>query len=305
MKKSIAAILCSSIGLFGCATQQMCEQSKSETTPLSRFEINRAEGTAFDTKTKLTWKICSEGQGYSGGRCMGNATDFTWDNAMQAYDGKEKNWRIPTLDELSSTVEERCQTPAINLAIFTNTGWSDSFWSASSYTFKPADAWFVNFYGGTSSFASKSSSFHVRLVRGDPWVDEVRKQAELASKQKIQLEQAARLAAVQAEKDAYVICDSKTGCDKTFSLTQIYINSNANQKIQIATDTIVETYNPTENGNIGMSAIKIPGKGSSSVVHLTVTCKIDDGGIYDQVCESKKTHIYNGFRPFVSKMLRK
>lgn len=305
MKISIVVVLSVSILLVGCATQQICDPNKQETTPASRFEINQMDGTVFDTKTKLTWKICAEGQNYLGGQCTGNATRFAWGNAVQVFGDKGDSWRLPNVDELSSTVEERCQTPTINMAIFPNTI-STAFWSASSYS-NPSDAWFVDFYGGFSSAGNKNNSLYVRLVRGGQWVDHLKKeelkQAELAAKQKMEAELAAKQAAAQAERDAYVTCNDKASCDKAFSLTQIYINSKASQKIQVATDTIVETYNPTENGNIGMGAVKIPGKGSSAIIRLSVTCKVSDSGHFANYCESKKLDIYKGFRPFVNKML--
>lgn len=52
-----------------------------------------------------------------------------------------------------------------------------------------------------------------------------------------------------------------------------------------------------------MKAVKIPGKGSSATIRLTVMCKVDDGGHFDKYCGSKKLDIYNSFRPFVNKML--
>lgn len=311
MKKSIIAVLFASIVLVGCATQPkyQCDPNKPETTPLSRFEINRAEGTAFDTKTKLTWKICAEGQSFSGGHCTGKATGFTWNNAMQIFGDEGNNWRLPNVDELGSIVERRCRIPTINMEIFPNAP-SSYFWSGSSYLPVPSLAWNVYFDVGNTFTNDKKFNFYVRLVRGGQWFDplkeEERKQAELvglAERQKREAEQAVMQAAAQAEKDAYVTCNDKASCDKVFSLAQIYINSMASQKIQVATDTIIETYNPTEYGNIGMGAVKIPGKGSSAIIRLSVTCKVSDSGHFENYCRSKKLDIYKGFRPFVNKML--
>jgi len=308
MKKSIVVILYVSILLVGCATplEYQCDAGKPETTPASRFEINRTDGTLFDTKTKLIWKVCAEGQSYAGGHCAGGATGFAWDKATQTFGDKGDSWRLPNVDELNSLIEVRCRTPAINMAIFQNAP-SSSFWTGFSDNAYPSDAWVVNFNDGSSYANSKSNNYYVRLVRGSQWFDASReeklKQAELLEKQKREAEQAAKQAAAQAEKDAYVTCNDRTSCDKTFSLAQIYINSMASQKIQVATDTIIETYNPTEYGNIGMGAVKIPGKGSSAIVRVSVTCKVSDSGHFAKYCESKKLDIYNGFRPFVSKML--
>lgn len=291
MKKSIVTILFSSIGLFGCATQpaiypatqQMCDSNMPETTPTSRFEINRTDGTALDTKTNLTWKICAEGQSYSGGNCKGNASDYKWNDVIKVFGGKADNWRLPNHDELNSIVEVRCHAPSLNLSVFQNTGWppfiGSLFWSASQLG--------VSFENGTQvNGISDRGILFVRLVRGNEWFDHLSKEESK-----------------QAEKNAYVSCENKASCDKTFSLAQIYINSMASQKIQFATDTIVETYNPTEAGSIGMSAIKIPGKGDSSIIRLAVTCKDNDWGNFDNICRVKKQTIYNGFRSFISKML--
>lgn len=315
MKMFIVGVLSTSIALVGCATQPkyQCDPSKPETTPASRFEINRTEGTAFDTKTKLTWKICAEGQSFSGGHCTGDATAFVWDNAVQKFGDKGDGWRLPNVDELNSIVEWRCQYPAVNIVIFPNATYVP-MWSASLNSARSTEAWNIDFAGGVPRSDDKAAGFHVRIVRGAQWVDHLkendRKQAELAEKQKREAEQAAiqqklktEQALVQAENDAYVTCNDKASCDKVFSLTQIYINSKASQKIQIATDTIVETYNPTENGNIGMGAVKIPGKGSSAIIRISVTCKVSDSGHFSKYCEQKKLDIYNDFRPFVNKML--
>jgi len=296
MKKPIATILFASIVLVCFAMQnlaqaaQECNPDEPETTPASRFEINRTDGTAFDTKTKLIWKICAEGQSFSEGHCTGAATSFTWGNAMQNFGGKGDDWRLPNVDELISIVEGRCQNPAINLAIFQDAS-SSYVWTASSNVPFSAEALYVYFGNGRSHSFDKTGIYYVRLVRGrewfDPFEEDERKQAKKAT--------------AQADKNSYVACKNKASCDKTFSLTQIYINSMANQKIQVATDTIIETYNPTEDGNIGISAIKIPGKGSSAVIRLTVSCKAGDR--YAKFCMEKMLEIYNGFRPFVNKML--
>src|SRR3989337_1599688 len=136
MKKSIATILFASIVLVGFAMQnlaraeQKCDLGKPETTPASRLEINRTDGTVFDIETKLTWKICAEGQIYSDRSCTGNATNFTWDKAIKIFGDNGDNWRLPNADELNSIGKGRCRSPAINQAIFPDAP-SPPFWSSS------------------------------------------------------------------------------------------------------------------------------------------------------------------------------
>lgn len=213
MKKSIAANLFASIVLVGFTMQnlaraeveQQCDPSKPETTPASRFEINRTDGTAFDTKTKLTWKICAEGQSYADGYCTGDATEFDWDNAVQLFGDNGNSWRLPGVDELGSIVEERCRFPTLNKAIFPDVPKSPSFWSSSPYEHDtdPIHAWFVSVgdnnhahvcrdiavvgvllsncigdspYIHTFDTAYTTMNLYVRLVRGEQWSDPLKQE---------------------------------------------------------------------------------------------------------------------------------
>ena len=123
-----------------------------------------------------------------------------------------------------------------------------------------------------------------------------------------------------AEQDASVSCSNKARCDRLFSLTHTYISSGSSKKIKNATDNIIETYEPAEVGDIGMSAIKIPGTGDSAVVRLSVSCLVFGSDIIIEnlkseseaseslkskmkkskiACLSKKISIYRDFRAFV------
>jgi hypothetical protein len=97
-----------------------------------------------------------------------------------------------------------------------------------------------------------------------------------------------------AALNASVSCESKAQCDKAFSLTQIYISTNADMKIQVATDAIIETYNPTDDGNIGMKAIRMPNKTVGSTITLIVMCK---GSAV--LCDNRRVAAYEGFSPFL------
>ena len=153
--------------------EQQCDAGTPEKTPVSRFEINQTDGTVFDTKTKLTWKVCSEGQNYSGGHCTGGATNFTWDDAMQTFGDAGDSWRLPSVDELGSLVEDRCRNPAINMAIFTNET-ETHFWSARNTEF----SWGVNFDEVSFVTYVKAGNNLVRLVRGEKWVDTLKDERE-------------------------------------------------------------------------------------------------------------------------------
>ena len=153
------------------AGAQTCQTNRIlATTPTNRFTINN-DGTVSDTKTGLTWKKCSEGQ--SGVDCrIGTATTYTWQGALQQAQRVNnnggfagyKNWRLPSIKELSSIVEEQCIEPSINLAVFPESP-SYWYWSSSPSADYSSDAWYVYFYYGYSYDGSKYINRFVRLVR--------------------------------------------------------------------------------------------------------------------------------------------
>jgi len=110
-------------------------------------------------------------------------------------------------------------------------------------------------------------------------------------------------AELKAKENAIVICKDKATCSKVFALAQIYVQQNADQKIQVATDTIIETYNPTEGGKAAITVIKIPRSGSTEVVQIKPSCK--DEKYFEKICQLKRTAIYRGFKPFIEEALSK
>lgn len=339
----IVAVLFLTVVITGCVTLptgksvssgQQCDLSKPETTPLSRFRIDEAAGTVFDTKTNLTWKRCAEGQTFKLGHCDGVARRFNLFEATEKFGGNKSTWRLPNRDELLSIVEKRCSSPTINLVVFPET-LSSYFWTDSLSITDPNNyAWSVLFNIGESFKSSRNGDGYVRLVSGTQWLDQLStlkdemaelelhkvKEAEELRNKKLSDEAKQREAdeekrrkqeelkkqiaeLVQAEKSAVVFCPDKATCDKAFSLTQIYLNQTADMKIQVATDTIVETYNPTGDGKLGLKALRIPGKGTTATITLTATCK-DEKGRYAEVCRLGKIRAYKDFRPFIEQMLK-
>lgn len=123
-------------------------------------------------------------------------------------------------------------------------------------------------------------------------------------------ERAKVLADIEEEKKAavesVVTCADKTMCTKVFALAQIYTARNSDQKIQVATDTIIETYNPTENGKIGISIVKTPGRGTIETVTIVPTCKVSTSNkLSKDLCRSKRMLVYLGFRSFIEENLNR
>ncbi len=137
------------------------------TTPNTNFSDN-GDGTVTHHTTGLIWQRCSLGQSWDGTDCIGNATGFTWADALAAGAQNSlagfSDWRLPNKNELVSIVEYRCNYPAINNQAFPNTS-SRLYWSSSPNAYDSGKAWYVYFDAGSVNIDGKNDSNHVRLVR--------------------------------------------------------------------------------------------------------------------------------------------
>ncbi|MBW0278448.1 Lcl C-terminal domain-containing protein [Shewanella xiamenensis] len=138
------------------------------TTPSADFTDN-GDGSVTHHTTGLIWQRCSLGQSWDGVNCTGEATNFTWKQALAA--GAQNtlagfsDWRLPNKNELASIVEYRCHGPAINNQQFPNTSSSSWYWSSSPDASSSFSAWLVDFYYGYVDSSNKGNHRHVRLVR--------------------------------------------------------------------------------------------------------------------------------------------
>lgn len=116
----------------------------------------------------------------------------------------------------------------------------------------------------------------------------------------------------EAKDNAYYLCQNKKECDKYFSLTQIFISENSTMKIQVATDTVLETFSATTDYGISIKAYKIPKKGDTALIKLSVDCRIAESTkgeteveirkeveIKNSYCNTKTLKIYNDFKKYI------
>lgn len=102
----------------------------------------------------------------------------------------------------------------------------------------------------------------------------------------------------ESKRDAVFYCDKPTLCAKAFSLAQVFVAENSDMKIQVSTQTIVETYGPTKLESIGARVMRIPHKGSSEYISYTPVCK--DTSNY---CLSRMTILNKKFSTWMRQMV--
>jgi len=111
----------------------------------SQIRFTESPDGWLDTRTGLEWS-----------RTLG---ETSWSDAQSLI---PPGWRLPTIAELFSVVDNTRGRPATRLP---NTQ-SDGYWSSTSYASYPNYAWLVGFFTGYVGYNFKSITSYVRGVRG-------------------------------------------------------------------------------------------------------------------------------------------
>lgn len=125
-------------GLFGSllasavAEAATCQSNIPPSNPDGIY-VDHGDGTVTDTRTSLMWKKCVEG--LSGPNCdIGYVQSFLWPTALEHAESHVfsayNDWRLPSIKELRSLVEECRSSPALNTSIFPASGASGAVWSS-------------------------------------------------------------------------------------------------------------------------------------------------------------------------------
>ena len=130
--------------------------SVEASAPAGRYTITSA--TVFDTKTKLTWQRIAPSDTYS----WTDATAYCQATAGTSLGGQ--GWRLPTIKELQTIVDDSQQGPSIDAMAFPATS-AGSFWSSSPQVGSPGIFWAVIFFYGYADGDGQTSLNNVRCVR--------------------------------------------------------------------------------------------------------------------------------------------
>jgi hypothetical protein len=143
-----------------------CTNAPAPTCDLARYEV-----TPDTSPSPLP--APPPGVFYPGGLVHDKATGLTWQQkstqvlpfsrAMTYCAALGTGWRLPSLTELQTIVDDRNANPAIDGAAFPNAQ-SDSFWS-SQLAGPSGFAWFVDFREGSSDHSFVVANYDVRCVR--------------------------------------------------------------------------------------------------------------------------------------------
>jgi hypothetical protein len=120
-----------------------------------RLPYQLSGGTVDDPNTHLTWQQGLDGQ------------VRTWEQASMyctALTLAGGGWRLPTMSELQSLIDERVKEPAIDRSAFLGTP-SEGFWASTPLAGMPPYRWFVSFDRGIAYNAVPDHLYNVRCVR--------------------------------------------------------------------------------------------------------------------------------------------
>lgn len=156
------------------AAQHACaDEGSAAAAPSARFQDN-GDGTVTDAKTGLMWMRCSGGQQWQGGRCVGPVASFSLDEAQSEAEQLNRggaaffnDWRVPSLRELATITERRCESPRTDLAVFPDTP-ASMYWSSTPRAGDVKRRWAMSFGDAGVVVAVKDERFHLRLVRTGP-----------------------------------------------------------------------------------------------------------------------------------------
>jgi Protein of unknown function (DUF1566) len=123
--------------------------------PDDRFTYPNGQDTVFDTKTGLTWQRAVPSQTYS--------QDAALTYCATATGLPGTGWRLPSMKELETIVDESRWGPAIATTAFPSTP-ADAFWSSSLVAGTP-NAWGVHFDEGNTFDVYPWYAYRVRCVR--------------------------------------------------------------------------------------------------------------------------------------------
>ena len=116
-----------------------------------RYQV-KTPGEVYDAATGLTWQQDVDGNSYP------------WSEAKAYCSGLSAGWRLPSMTELQSIVDDTGSSPTIDPSAFPNPP-GTVFWTSSPVAGDSIYAWGVDFSNGTTINPDVTSAQRLRCVR--------------------------------------------------------------------------------------------------------------------------------------------
>jgi len=121
--------------------------------PATRFGMEGSgDANVRDRDTGLTWQRSVD------------PTMRSWDEAIAYCVGLGGGWRLPSLTELQTIIDDGRIYPAIDVVTFPDTP-KVVFWTSTPRADDPGTAWYVDFFYGATDADIISRAYAVRCVR--------------------------------------------------------------------------------------------------------------------------------------------
>lgn len=136
--------------------QVRCVRTARHTSHVAQPRYTIGDETVKDVATGLEWQRAASPERLS----WSDAAAYC--NALVA--GSTDDFRLPTMKELETLIDERALDPAVDSAAFPDTP-SEQYWSSSTWSASADQAWFVLFYDGYALYAAVTEQYRARCVR--------------------------------------------------------------------------------------------------------------------------------------------
>ena len=130
-----------------------CVRGGRAAPPGAHYQV--AAATVRDVGTGLVWQRDAAPGTFS----FTEATQRCADLVL----GDRGDWRLPTLTELETLVDDTRDNPAIDATAFPNAS-GEQFWSSTIFSGSAARAWYVRFDAGSGLYERDSALLRVRCV---------------------------------------------------------------------------------------------------------------------------------------------
>lgn len=132
---------------------------RTNTTGLSGM-LDNGDGTVTDRATGLTWQQIPDPMLYT------QAGAATLCSGLALGGTAAGTWRLPTVAELQTIVDDTAFIPAIDATLFPNAiATVEFYWTSSTYAPNPVSSWMLWFDTGYPASADPASTGAVRCVR--------------------------------------------------------------------------------------------------------------------------------------------